>query len=131
MTTTRKPATCTDCGRTLRSSNRSDNVDLCIPCFDFAGWENTHSDFGHDDLAADDPEREGCPVCAGNVPTAPAPKTSHTDTAPRSWSSHAGHDHPATAKARAACRKASADLLRVIEADVAMEAQMDTDCPQA
>lgn len=104
MTTTRKSPACIDCGRKLTASNRSDNRDMCIACFDYAGWENTHSDYAHDMLSDDDPMREGCPVCEGNVPTAPAPKTGHTDTAPRSWSSHAGHNHPATPKARAACR---------------------------
>jgi hypothetical protein len=105
MTTTRKaPATCIDCGRTLRSSNRSTtNRDMCEACFEYAGWENEHDDNAHDETGA----VEGCPVCEGNAPTAPAPRTGHTDTAPRSWSSHAGHDHPATAKARAACRKAA------------------------
>lgn len=109
MTTTRKASThCIDCGRKLTSSTREmSNRDMCTACFDYAGWENTHSDYGHDDLDANDPEREGCPVCEGNAPVAPAEKAGHTNGKPLSHTSHAGHDHPATKSARAACRKAA------------------------
>jgi hypothetical protein len=112
MTTTRKaPATCIDCGRKLTASNRSTtNRDMCEPCFDYAGWENQHEDDAHDDMgngSVDEAIRAMCPVCQGNAPTAPAPRTGHTNTKPATWSSHAGHDHPATPKARAACRKAA------------------------
>lgn len=43
------------------------------------------------------------------VPFVAAPaREGHTDTAPRSWNSHEGHDHPKTPAGRAACRKARA-----------------------
>jgi hypothetical protein len=110
MTTTRKATNCLDCGRKLTSSNRAEGdagIDMCTKCYDYAGWENTHSDWGHDDLDADDPEREGCPVCAGEAPINDQ-KVGHTNTAPKSWSSHAHCTHPRTPKDRAACRKARA-----------------------
>ena len=111
MTTTRKPAHCLDCGRKLTSSTRDDtNPSLCTACFEYAGWENTHNDEGHDD--SDDRFDGCCPVCTGNAPTAPAEKPGHSNGKPLTHTSHAGHDHPATKKARAACRKARAAYLR-------------------
>lgn len=116
MTTTRKPRLCLDCGRKLSASNSARSVagldfaDYCIACYDYMGWENTHSDEGHDDMgegSVDNDIRSHCPVCQGNAPTAPAPRVvNNSGTIDKSWSSHAGHDHPATPKARAACRKA-------------------------
>jgi hypothetical protein len=49
---------------------------MCEPCYEYAGWENTHSDDGHegtapidpDDLAAWEAEKANCPVCQGNDP---------------------------------------------------------------
>lgn len=110
MTTNRKPANCTDCGRKLSSANRSTtNDDMCNACDDYAAWENTHEDEGHDYLgegSVDNDLRSHCPVCQGDKPVAPAAKAGHTNTAPKTHTSHKGHDHPATPKARAACRKA-------------------------
>lgn len=112
MTTNRTNAThCIDCGRKLTSSTRDHtNRDMCTACFEYAGWENEHNDDGHDDMgngSVDDAVRAACPVCQGNAPTAPAPRVvNNSGTTDKSWSSHAGHDHPATPRARAACRKA-------------------------
>lgn len=107
MTTTRKARHCTDCNAALRPGRNytpAQHSDLCDDCFDYAGWENHHDDMGHDD----DTNEPGCRVCQGDKPgEAPAAKAGHNDTAARSWSSHAGHDHPSTPKARAACRKAA------------------------
>lgn len=105
MTTTRKaPATCIDCGRKLTSSNRDrSNRDMCTKCYEYAGHENWHDDEAHDETGP----VEGCMVCEGNAPTAPAAKAGHTNGKPLTHTSHAGHDHPATKAARAACRKAA------------------------
>jgi hypothetical protein len=104
MTTNRTSATCPDCGVKLTSSTRSaDNRDYCHDCYDYAGWENTHDDEAHDELSPD----ADCRVCRGDVPGAKAPKAGHTNGKPLSHTSHAGHDHPATKAARAACRKAA------------------------
>jgi hypothetical protein len=40
-------------------SRDSSGCDLCEPCYDYAGWENSHSDNDHEHHP--DPE---CPVCA-------------------------------------------------------------------
>lgn len=84
------------------------NTDLCAYCYDYASWENTHADYDHNHMVDNDPEREGCWICEGRPDMPPkaaeiAPKAA-TGAAPHSWSSHAGHDHPATAKARKICR---------------------------
>jgi hypothetical protein len=53
-------AKCTDCGRKIATSIRG--TELCEGCLEYAGWENTHSDWNH----ANDPQAdstEGCPVC--------------------------------------------------------------------
>lgn len=107
MTTTRKPTNCTDCGRPLNSKTRQTVGlgidDLCALCYDYAADENMHEDEGHDD----DHRDETCLVCRGEKPVYTA-RTGHTDTAPKSWSSHATCKHPKTPAARAACRKARA-----------------------
>lgn len=107
MTTTRTASRrCPDCNVPLRAGRNytpAQHSDLCDDCFDYAGWENHHDDNGHDD----DTNDSDCRVCTGDQPVwhdAKAPKTA--DTKPQSWSSHKGHDHPSTPKARAACRKA-------------------------
>lgn len=103
MTTTRKPSTCIDCGRKLTSSTRTpDHTDLCSFCFDVAGDENWHSDDAHDETGP----VEGCRICANDT-TPPAQKTGHDKGIAKSHTSHAGHDHPSTKAARAACRKAA------------------------
>lgn len=103
MTTTRNATNCIDCGRKLTSSNRDrSNRDMCTACYEYAGHENWHDDEAHDESGP----VEGCMVCEGNAPTAPAPRVvNNSGTIDKTWSSHAGHDHPATRKARAACRK--------------------------
>lgn len=92
--------------------------DLCQECYDYAGWENEHSDEAHESLSADDPTEasylENCPICQG----VPAPWTTEeepvkTRTAPKSrrnpttsHMSHASCAHPRTPAGRASCRKA-------------------------
>jgi hypothetical protein len=56
-----KKGSCEDCGRKV---GKSGHPTLCTPCFDYAGWENTHSDSGHDvDASAPKAEMDECPVC--------------------------------------------------------------------
>jgi len=109
---------------TRRTTPESPDGDMCAPCYDYAGWENTHSDTGHDDIAKTpagqipagwsmslkqvDQERQAmeiCPVCLGKDPADKAPVKGHTNTVARSHTSHAGCDHARTPSARAACRK--------------------------
>lgn len=54
-----KKGICEDCGRRV---GKSGHPTLCTACYDYAGWENTHSDSGHEG----NPEAEDaeiCPVC--------------------------------------------------------------------
>ena len=53
---------CNVCNK-RRAGNDAGVPDMCQPCADEGGWENTHNDNGHEDLAADDSERDGCWVC--------------------------------------------------------------------
>lgn len=52
-----KKGECEDCGRRFKASE-SGHPTLCEVCYDYAGWENTHNDEGHE-IA----KEEGCPVC--------------------------------------------------------------------
>lgn len=49
---------CAVCETKITRSNRSDNPECCIPCFEFAGWENEHDDGHHGDKVS-----EQCPIC--------------------------------------------------------------------
>lgn len=115
MTTTRTSTrrtrrTCQDCGIRPVGTDAPRGVQLCDPCNEYAEWENEHSDNGHG-TGADDNQPHDCPVCFPELDPrtdAPAPRTGHHNTVAKTRTSHAGHDHPATPKARAACRKAQA-----------------------
>jgi hypothetical protein len=127
---------CTDCGRRPIDPSNGRDIKLCTICYDYAGDENTHSDWGHDELAATDrgtmpdgfvnmtveqadAERDAmklCPVCDPTLDRRnEVPRAGHHNTAPHSWTSHAGHNHPKTPKARAECRKLGAHGVDEIE----------------
>lgn len=36
-----------------QDAGMSSDMDFCIPCFDEAGWENSHSDHAHEEIAKD------------------------------------------------------------------------------
>jgi hypothetical protein len=118
---------CIDCG--IRAADPDTGLSpnmLCMPCYDYAGWENTHDDYGHDTINAEVEDKGGdpatylsqmdmttwgmdmpeCPVCHPERDKRREVRTGHTNTAAQSWNSHAGCKHPRTAKDRAACRKA-------------------------
>lgn len=125
MTTTRRPATCTNCGLKLTASNTAHAHgdmgvhDTCHWCWESFGLENDHNDHGHDE------PREGCPECGLYVPpTQRESRKGHTNTQKHSNSSHKGCDHLSTPAARAKCRKARAikamttkDLIAQYEVD--------------
>lgn len=51
--------TCQCCGKRTRAVDQdAANCRLCVQCFDWTGWENGHSDNGHDQQ----PDTS-CPVC--------------------------------------------------------------------
>ena len=60
--------TCASCGKRTRDTGGGDavHVRMCEACYDYAGWENTHSDMGHGVAVDNDPN---CPICQGE----PAP----------------------------------------------------------
>jgi hypothetical protein len=53
-------AKCTDCGRKVATSTMG--TELCEACLEYAGWENTHSDFNHENDQEGE-TTENCPIC--------------------------------------------------------------------
>lgn len=101
MTTTRKaPATCTDCNIKITRSNGQLDAGLCNRCYDLAALENEHQDGYHEDEAVAD-----CLMCDPDA-RADRSRKGHSNGIAKTNTSHAGHDHPTTKAARAACRKA-------------------------
>ena len=91
---------------------------FCTVCDELGGWENSHSDWDHDGIASGDThdmklsdirdverEMKNCWVCHPELVPG-APKQGHTNTAAKSYSSHANCDHARTPKAREICRRA-------------------------
>lgn len=110
MTTNAKlPTHCLDCNARLTRSNRAsvvigtDRNDVCESCYDHWGWENTHSDEGHDNFNKD----AACTVCHPELrktrPEKAAKVTS--EVTGRKNTSHSDCSHDRTPKARAKCRK--------------------------
>jgi hypothetical protein len=109
---------CTVCN--IRPSHRdTSNGQNCIECDTEGGWENTHSDSGHDLInratatraltTEESEEIAGCWICYPELNEAQNPtprRVGHTNTVARSHTSHAACTHPATPKDRATCRKA-------------------------
>lgn len=119
MTTKTRP--CSLCKQRPRSTHVI-GPDLCDPCHEYAGWENTHNDEAHDEFnlteyaittgATIDDLRANCPICNDVPPPWTKENTVKTNTRPArtanpttSHFSHAGCAHPRTPKDRAACRK--------------------------
>jgi hypothetical protein len=90
----------------IRQARTQDGItDLCRSCYEYAGWENTHSDEGHDaDGVEEHPE---CLVCQDKDPaeTAVARQGHHS---PRRKQLNHRRDckHAQTPAARRACREA-------------------------
>lgn len=111
--TTKLPTHCLDCGVALTRKNRAsdqdsgwystEHKDVCVSCFDYWGWENTHSDEGHDTFNKDD----ACPVCHPELRKKDPEKAAKGPSTPtgRRNTSHADCSHERTPKARAKCRK--------------------------
>lgn len=94
---------CTDCG--IRPQDTTVvGPELCTVCLEYAEMENVHQDHGDDHGTSGYPT-DDCPVCHSELDTRYTKRTGHTNTAPKTRGSHAGCDHVATPKARAACRK--------------------------
>lgn len=94
--------------------------DMCNYCFEEAGWENTHSDYGHDakseeitselGVAEAGKRVEGCWICFSELNLAQKP--AKTGTGPKAQGArrpqlnHKSHSHPQTPAARRACKAA-------------------------
>lgn len=106
---------CIVCG-TRQARTIDGTTDLCRPCYEYAGWENTHSDYGHDDpdCVAKGYDTEAsiaaCLVCQDKDPTEQAPTTRNqpaTRAARRTQLNHKRDcKHAQTPEARRACRTA-------------------------
>lgn len=78
MPTEKRFINCLDCGKRFDQFKLGVfGPELCAVCLEAAEWENTHSDYGHDEAGHEDP---ACPVCMdeGLVPdTREAKKAGH------------------------------------------------------
>lgn len=55
---------CASCGLDVRPADRSrENPEVCVTCWEQAGWENDHSDGGHEPGTRGDV----CPVCNPSI----------------------------------------------------------------
>lgn len=120
---------CNTCGiRKGTTANGKDFADMCDPCYEEAGWENTHSDGDHDSIIAGTvaygmtthktkeafeawlkEEREGCWICFPelNLAKKPAKASGAREQGfRRPQLNHKGHAHPQTPKARRECKAA-------------------------
>lgn len=84
---------------------------LCGPCDEEGGWENTHSDYGHEG----NPEAEyteGCWIChpelnvAQQKPTSKAGKPGHHSPRRKQLNHRTQCTHPQTPAERRKCREA-------------------------
>ena len=71
---------CRSCGKRTHSTvDGCQGLDLCRPCYEYAGWENAHSDYGH----STKPDA-ACPICQGQpdpatlTPATPNPSKEDT-----------------------------------------------------
>lgn len=92
---------CTICNKRRVSTETGEMTpSMCLPCWDYAGWENSHMDNDHDTNPDDE-----CPVCQGVDPANIEPRKGHSNGIAKSNTSHAGCSHPKTKSDRAKCRK--------------------------
>jgi hypothetical protein len=110
---------CADCQTRPAVKGTPENM-FCDPCNDYAGDENTHSDWAHDDVRTGDTgkmkiadiemiqnQMKSCAVCHPELDPRNKPvRTGHTNTATHTHTSHAGCSHPRTPKDREICRRA-------------------------
>lgn len=120
---------CHDCKRRpIDTDTAGRDSTLCTECYEYAGYENSHIDNGHDAVFSDmsDAHREeiadcpvcqhmthdepfpDCPPCDQRVPVPPARKGHTNKNAAGRQMSHAACDHENSKAARAKCRAARA-----------------------
>jgi hypothetical protein len=70
----KKSTKCNVCGtRKIDKKTQGRDSTMCAPCYDYAGWENSHNDNGHDAIQGSETpehieEMRGCLVCLGLDP---------------------------------------------------------------
>lgn len=91
----------------IRRIDPTNGCGLCEPCYDYAGWENIHSDDAHG-TGPDDDMPHDCPVCFPELAPRTTKGTGHTNTVAKTRGNHdacyAENMHPKTPAGRAACR---------------------------
>jgi hypothetical protein len=123
---------CTICvkrrpGTGSKGLETSSDPETCNYCHEEGGWENTHSDYGHEAILAKfkadgyqsltEQERgewdasKGCWICHPELnlaqqPTKAASSAPKKQGARRPQFNHKGHHHPQTPAARRACKEA-------------------------
>lgn len=92
-------------------------IGLCGPCDEEGGWENTHSDEGHDNYGPDSPAGDeqpfmaGCWICHPELNEAKRPVKAgstkgHNSPRRKQLNHRTQCKHPQTPAARRACREA-------------------------
>lgn len=115
---------CTVCNTRTQYTGPGDDpaprlTEMCNPCYTEGGWENTHSDGGHDAIKAGTfvadnhtaMDMQICWICNPEMNLAQkvtTPRTGHTNTVAKTRNSHAGHGHLHTPADRATCRRSIA-----------------------
>lgn len=86
--------TCESCGKRTRETGGSESFcGLCAACYDYAGWENSHSDDGHENTEWGTGPNPNCPICQGKPdPAREAPSGEPTLVA-HTENDQAPHDH--------------------------------------
>lgn len=111
---------CSDCGkRPISAEQRGNGGSLCEDCADWASWENEHDDNAHEEISSGEEMaiplgliasiREvmvNCPICNNFPHPRDTFKKGHTNTAAKSYTSHAECGHARTPKDRELCRRA-------------------------
>lgn len=148
---------CTVCGiRKGTTANGKDFADMCDPCYQEAGWENTHSDGDHDNINAGNvvygmtthkteeafqawlkEEREGCWICFPELNLAKKSAKAQPTTKKQGFRhpqlNHKGHAHPQTPKARRECKAAfwAQTTMNSYSTDQLVQAMVAWDAKQA
>ena len=56
---------CNACGKMTRDTGRDEiEGEICAQCYEEAGWENEHQDYGPKHEDGEGPYPENCPMCA-------------------------------------------------------------------
>lgn len=115
--------TCQYC-TTRRAVKGTPDNSMCMPCYNYGGAENTHTDESHEYYYAEDASAEikaeaekmvaegrmtphaKCIICQGaEDPATVEPTKGHSNGIAKTHTSHAACKHESTKSARAKCRK--------------------------